>query len=336
MIDIQKILKAYKIIPIENWNNIVLNYRNLTVEDIKTKILSFCFNIQGVYVYIDNTNKNVLYVGKSVNIANRLIQHYKEYTGPVSWDKKDIFHNFFKNFDDVIIFYFETKNKTEQTLIEVMLQDHLKHNFQDYYKGIKRDRVLKNNTQRLENRIPPDLKNKITECCDKFDISLSELFRNSLDFNKKFIPFRDLLIETYSSNPDFFIKFKEYIEKNSHIKNTIYAYFFRFEQEIQQSKLFRVLKLNVLNDVQEKEPTITKYKNTERIDILVSHNTLQKLLKQCSEKRSEFIRKIVGDYIDSISIFSIFSDVRFLGILPESLIKKYETFSEERFFTIKE
>lgn len=138
MIDISGILKTHKILPIDSWNSLLINYKELSEEDILVKIIDFSFKKSGVYLYRDNDSNLVLYIGRSIDISKRLIAHYREYKEVGFWGKNKIFHNFFKKYSNITILYYEVESIVDQTLIEIMLQEYYKHKFYDYYSSLKK------------------------------------------------------------------------------------------------------------------------------------------------------------------------------------------------------
>lgn len=154
-------------------------------------------------------------------------------------------------------------------------------------------------------------------------------------FNK-FVKFRDALIDLYMNDHQFYVKLKAYIDIRPHnIQKIVYDYFLIYERELCQAPIFNILKLNSLNDFGKKiSIQIKKTEYRDRIEFRITPTLLHRLEAQCKGNKSIYIRKIMKDYADSIDIFPIFEDLRFLKILPDRMLKIYNSYSKDKFFSI--
>ncbi len=122
----------------KNWNQFLIKHQRKepTKEEIKserTRIKNKLYGKQGIYVYIRKKNE-LIYIGKSVNLANRIFAHYKEaFIGIGVWG-----NFFFRHAGDLTILWREIESDRQRRALEEMLEDIQKSKFDDEFPRGKR------------------------------------------------------------------------------------------------------------------------------------------------------------------------------------------------------
>lgn len=121
----RELLEQQKLLPYKNsnWDELTINHSkdsNRIVE--RSNIRTQFKNVEnGVYIYTNKMNSEVLYVGEG-NLKDRLKRHYeKSYKKEI---KKNLRYEFFSSDEqkiEMLVFYTELVNVYERRAIEAML-----------------------------------------------------------------------------------------------------------------------------------------------------------------------------------------------------------------------
>jgi len=99
----RKFLKSNRFLPLQDrnktWNSLQVRHQskcppNAQIGQFRSSLKLKVPEKGGIYAY-QNARNELLYIGKGVNIFNRVFSHYRESFGRFSGDRKGVWHRFF-------------------------------------------------------------------------------------------------------------------------------------------------------------------------------------------------------------------------------------------------
>lgn len=165
-------LKEIEFYPINEkvWKLIEINHNKpngiLEKENTEALLKDKLGKINGLYIY-QNSDKEILYVGKGAPIANRLISHYRESFQSVKGDTKDQrWHKFFQSNCGIMkIYWKELEGEHERQIVEKLLDNTLDSSFKNFNSKVilnhnKVETIAENiNDVKVDKSKPLEIKN---------------------------------------------------------------------------------------------------------------------------------------------------------------------------------